>query len=468
MTEHIQINDVAPRVQYLADGIQSAFTFPFAIFKLADLEVWQDDVLQTSGYAVSGAGVSTGGVALFAVPPAADTRITLRRRLTIARTTDYQSDGLIRAKTLNDELDYQVAALQQVAEDVGRAVRRAPTALAVVDLTLPEPAAGRGLKWSADGSRLINSANDPDTAGDVTVAAGQALLAAEAAMAARDQAVAAAAGLSDPLSATANLSDLANAATARTNLGVPAIADMAVNARDEETGVALDDLTLLHDTSAGADRKIAIGNVLKAVSLLTADVSPDKAADYVMTWDASAGDVKKVLLSGIAGGGAWEFVSAQTVSSSVAFVDVTGFTAGYDYLVQFENLSFAATGQVMEYQMRDSGGVLTGANYRQTRISVDGGTVTGSGAMSGTSVVMSPGLYIVASGEVVIIDPQGDTTNRQTWFRCSGYGAGAGSWTFSQGSGHYSQSIHTGIRLKTQSANITLGNVLLWRRKRSA
>ncbi|KAF0225916.1 MAG: Cell wall-associated [Rhodospirillaceae bacterium] len=467
MTEHIQINDVAPRVQYLADGIQSAFTFPFAIFKLADLEVWLDDVPQAGGYAVSGAGVSTGGVALFAVPPAADTRITLRRRLIIARTTDYQSDGLIRAKTLNDELDYQVAALQQVAEDVGRAVRRAPTALAVVDLTLPEPAAGRGLKWSPDGSRLINSANDPDAAGDVTLAASQTLLAADAAMAARDQAVAAAAGLSNPLSATANLSDLDDAQLARTNLGVPAIADMAVNARDEETVVALDDLALIHDTSAGADRKIAIANVLKAVDLLSTDASPDKAADYVMTWDASAGDVKKVLLSGV-GGGAWEFVSAQTVSSSVASVDFTGFAAGYDYLVQFENLGFVTTNQVMEYQMRDSAGVLTGATYRQTRITVDGGTVTGSGAMAGTSVVMSPTLYVSAYGEIVIIDPQGDTTNRQTWFRCSGYGTAASSWTFSQGGGHYSQSIHTGLRLKTQSANITSGNCLLWRRKRSA
>lgn len=220
MTEHIQINDVAPRVQYLADGIQSAFTFPFAIFKLADLEVWQDDVLQTSGYAVSGAGVSTGGVALFAVPPPAATRVTLRRRLTIARTTDYQSDGLIRAKTLNDELDYQVAALQQVAEDVDRAVRRAPTALATIDLTLPEPAAGRGLKWSADASRLVNSTNDPDAAGDASQAASQAEAAAAIAVQARDAALAAVESVSDPLTKAANLLDLADTEVARANLGL--------------------------------------------------------------------------------------------------------------------------------------------------------------------------------------------------------------------------------------------------------
>lgn len=220
MIEHIQINDIAPRVQYLADGIQSAFTFPFAIFKPTDLEVWLDDARQTSGYAVSGAGVSSGGVALFAVPPAADTRITLRRRLTIARTSDYQSDGLIRAKTLNDELDYQVAALQQVAEDVDRTVRRAPTALAAIDLTLPEPVAGRGLKWSADGSRLINSTNDPDAVGDASHAASQAMAAAAIAVQARDAALAAVESVSDPLTRAANLLDLPDTELARANLGL--------------------------------------------------------------------------------------------------------------------------------------------------------------------------------------------------------------------------------------------------------
>lgn len=345
MTEHIQINDVAPRVQYLADGIQSAFTFPFAIFKLADLEVWRDDVLQTSGYAVSGAGVSTGGVALFTVPPATGTRITLRRRLIIARTTDYQSDGLIRAKTLNDELDYQVAALQQVADEVERAVRRAPTALAAIDLTLPEPAAGRSLKWNAAGNALINSTHDSDVLGDALAAADQAMAAATAAALARDQAMAAATSLTNPLSAAANLSDLDDVSLARTNLGVPAIADIAVNARTAETAIALTDLALIHDASAGADRKITVGNVLKAVNLLTTDASPDKAADYVMTWDASAGDVKKVRLSAVGGSGPWEFVQNATIppytvvgsgAASVAFTGLDG--AVYDYEIVVRNV----------------------------------------------------------------------------------------------------------------------------------
>ncbi|MBC7953433.1 MAG: hypothetical protein H7Z12_16635, partial [Rhodospirillaceae bacterium] len=192
MIEHIQINDVAPRIHYDADGVQSAFTYPFAIFKASDLEVWLGESRQNSGFTVSGAGISSGGTVLFAAPPPAATRVTLHRRLTLERVSDYQADGIIRAKTLNDELDYQVAALQQVAEDVGRALKQSPISGSVVELTLPEPVAGRGLKWNPSGSALVNSDHDPDTLGNVFQALADAQAAAQAAGTARDQTLAAA------------------------------------------------------------------------------------------------------------------------------------------------------------------------------------------------------------------------------------------------------------------------------------
>lgn len=343
MTDHIQINDVAPRVQYLADGVQSAFTFPFAIFADGDLEVWLDDALQSGGYAVSGAGISTGGTALFAVAPAGGVRVTLRRRLPIRRTTDYQADGLIRAKTLNDEMDYQVAALQQVAEVTERSLRRSATSSSLADLTLPEPAANRGLKWNAAGTALVNSTNDPDVVGDATLAAQQAIAAAQSAVAASAQATSAAASLNNPLSVTANLSDLDDAATARGNLGVPALADIAVAARMAKTDITLDDLALVHDSLTGADRKVSVGNLLKAVNLLDSDATPDKAADYVMTWDASAGEAKKVLLNGIASPPTWEHVHTLPLSGQYVATVNNIFTEGYDYLVTFDSMVCAQT-----------------------------------------------------------------------------------------------------------------------------
>jgi hypothetical protein len=114
MSDHIQIGAIAPRVQYVADGVQTAFTYPFPIFAEADLEVRLGSLPQGGGYSVAGAGNSEGGEISFAVAPPAGQLVTLRRNLVVARTTDFQPNGVLRANTLNDELDYQVAALQEV------------------------------------------------------------------------------------------------------------------------------------------------------------------------------------------------------------------------------------------------------------------------------------------------------------------------------------------------------------------
>lgn len=253
MIEHIRINDVAPVVHYQADGVQAAFTFPFAVFRAADLEVWLDQTRAQAGFTVSGVGISAGGSVLFAVPPATGTRVTVRRRLALERISDFQTDGIIRAKTLNDELDYQVAALQQVADEVSRCVRRPFTSLGTADLSLPEPAPGRALTWNADGSGLANTAYDPDVivpqaashAQAAAASAAQADSACQAAEAARDDAGQAAAtaqaaatdaiaardeaqsfvgALGSPLDRHQNLSDLPDKAAARGNLGLGELA----------------------------------------------------------------------------------------------------------------------------------------------------------------------------------------------------------------------------------------------------
>ena len=127
MDEHIRIGDVAPRVQYVADGVQTSFTYPFPIFAAADLEVRLDGLPQAGGFVVTNAGASEGGSVVFALAPASGRSITLRRDLVVARTTDFQANGVLRARTLNDELDYQVAALQEVKEDLGNALHLDPS-----------------------------------------------------------------------------------------------------------------------------------------------------------------------------------------------------------------------------------------------------------------------------------------------------------------------------------------------------
>lgn len=125
MAEHIRIGDVAPRVHYVADGAQTAFVFPFPVFEADDIEVHVDGLRIASGFAVSGAGNSTGGFVTFARAPAAGAKVVLRRRMVMERVTDYQPNGVLRANTLNDELDRQMAALQELREDTAGALRQA-------------------------------------------------------------------------------------------------------------------------------------------------------------------------------------------------------------------------------------------------------------------------------------------------------------------------------------------------------
>ncbi|RKK03918.1 hydrolase [Pseudoroseomonas wenyumeiae] len=137
MAEHIRIGDVAPRVHYAADGAQTVFIFPFPIFQVADMEVRVDGRVAASGYAVRGAGASEGGSVVFAKAPHAGSMVALRRRMVIARNSDFQPNGLLRANTLNDDLDRQVAAMQEFRDDTGSMLRanpgEAPTGLVLPD-----------------------------------------------------------------------------------------------------------------------------------------------------------------------------------------------------------------------------------------------------------------------------------------------------------------------------------------------
>lgn len=158
MSDHIQIGDISPRVQYVADGTQTQFTYPFPIFTVADLEAYLGETKQISDYTVSGVGLSAGGSVTFAAAPADGEVVTLRRRLAIRRTTDFQESGEFRAKVINDELDYQTAALQQVADDGSRALRLAAID-AAADLVLPVKAmrAGKILAFDAVGDAAVSA-----------------------------------------------------------------------------------------------------------------------------------------------------------------------------------------------------------------------------------------------------------------------------------------------------------------------
>ncbi len=136
MVDHLKISNIPSLVQYVSSGFEYKFFFNFVIFDNSDIEVYVDSVKQETGFTVTGAGDSNGGSVSFDLPPPSGAVVVLRRALVIERTTDFQDSGEFRAKVLNDELDYQTAALQDVAALAGRTLHVSPLGTSSVDLSL--------------------------------------------------------------------------------------------------------------------------------------------------------------------------------------------------------------------------------------------------------------------------------------------------------------------------------------------
>ena len=218
MAEHIKIGDISPRIQYMGDGTQTQFTYPFPIFAAADMEVYLDQAKQSTGFTVNGAGQSAGGDVTFTTAPANNVLVTLRRRLAIQRTSDFQESGEFRSKVINDELDYLTAALQQVDDDVDRSLRLDATDTAAL-LTLPDKTtrANMFLGFDANGDPIATDAAGPPGP----------------------------TGPGGDMSGSNNLSELTSAATARTNLGLG-------TAATKNTGTANGDVVELDATGLPA------------------------------------------------------------------------------------------------------------------------------------------------------------------------------------------------------------------------
>lgn len=117
MPEHIKMPPVTPIARYLADGEQTVFSYPFPIFASEDLAVYLDGARQIAGFTVGDAGETGGGEVTFDLAPEEDTVVTLERLLPIERVTDFLEGGDFSAQAINNELDYLVAAIQQVARE---------------------------------------------------------------------------------------------------------------------------------------------------------------------------------------------------------------------------------------------------------------------------------------------------------------------------------------------------------------
>lgn len=119
------VNDLPPRVQYVATASQTVFPYPFPIFQDADLVVEAQGIVQTltTHYAVSGEGDDTGGNVTFVTGRSAGDVITIYRQTVIERDSDFQLNGPMFSTSVNDELDKLTIIAQEQRAATNRCLR---------------------------------------------------------------------------------------------------------------------------------------------------------------------------------------------------------------------------------------------------------------------------------------------------------------------------------------------------------
>jgi len=176
--------------RYTANGSTTAFAYNFKVFTTSDIEVVVDSTVMTltTHYTVSGAGDASGGTVTFLTAPANNAIVTLLRKQPASQLSDYVPNEAFPANRIEKDLDKLVMQVQQLREEVDRALKFAKLS-ALVDQSVDEPTVGAFARGKSGGG--IDWAT-PTNAG----------------------------ALSSPVAVADGGTGATSASTARTNLGV--------------------------------------------------------------------------------------------------------------------------------------------------------------------------------------------------------------------------------------------------------
>lgn len=106
--------------EYQADGQATVFAIPFLLLARNDLKVFLDNTPITLDYTIRGIGNPVSEI-IFSEAPSG--RLLLQRTVELVRETDYQENGDLLAKTINQDFDRIYLAMQGMAQDNTKALR---------------------------------------------------------------------------------------------------------------------------------------------------------------------------------------------------------------------------------------------------------------------------------------------------------------------------------------------------------
>ena len=297
------VTTTATRVSYIGNGATTTFSYTFPIPDQDYLVVivvedatGTETTISAGQYSVTGIGEDAGGIVTYPLsgsPLSTDYTIVILREVPFTQETDFTNQSAFYAEVLENALDVIVMEIQQINTDQSRTL-----------MLTPGSTDGSGA-YDANGNRIINLGDpiDNDDAVNKTyvdtimVAAGNVPSPVLGEVGYYLKATAtgvfgwASFSAAGYLTIANNLSDLASAGTARTNLGLGGLA--------VKTTVATADIDALAVTTA----KIAASAV--TIAKISATGSPS-ASNFLRgdgSWASSAGTVTSVATgAGLSGG----------------------------------------------------------------------------------------------------------------------------------------------------------------------
>lgn len=157
MSNNYTTSEEIPHQNYIGTGDQTDYFFSFLIFDKNNVEVYLNEQLINNGFIVIPEIEGLGGTVRFAVAPAEGVPICISRKLTMKRVTDFQEGVEIRSRIINNEFNYQMACIQQIADGLNRSFLLPPYADTSFNTAFPQPEAHKIIMWNPEGNRLINS-----------------------------------------------------------------------------------------------------------------------------------------------------------------------------------------------------------------------------------------------------------------------------------------------------------------------